>query len=866
MKLSFKGMIVAALAGLAYSLSASQAWSAEPEIRVKPSPAIAEQVKFFESEVLPILQANCFPCHGGDKKAKGGLRLSSRETILAGGNNGPAVALEKPEQSLLLQAVNYREPKMPPKGKLPQAQINVLTRWVQMGIPWPAAGTSTTRKRHGPPPVDEQAKQFWSFRAVTHPALPAVRQRAWVRNPIDTFVLAKLEAAGLEPAPPADKQDLLRRVTYDLIGLPPSPAEIDAFCADKSPDAYERAVDRLLASPHYGEHWARHWLDLVRYAESNSFERDGAKPNVWRYRDYVIRALNEDKPYDQFIREQLAGDELDTVTADGLIATGYYRLGQWDDEPVDPVQALYDDLDDLIATTGQVFLGLTVNCARCHDHKIDPFPQKDYYRLLAFFHGIQRYGVRSPETVAKASLRPITSTREQERQHEEIAVHQKKLSTVREQVRIIEAAIAPRLAGGERDDFKHEANRLAILQMHVPDLLTHEAFDRYYALRTEQHTLEKNRPGALAEALCVTEIGCTPRETFVLLRGNPQAKGEKVEPGFPSVLPAMSPPPSRPRLERLTSGRRRVLADWIASPQNPLTTRVLANRLWQYHFGRGIVRSSSNFGYQGTPPTHPELLDWLASEFVACGWRLKAMHKLLVMSNTFRMSSRPNPKKGTVPLSSRGRSPFSDSNASAQAKDPENDLYWHFDPRRLAAEEIRDSILAVCGNLNCQKLGGPSVYPVIPREVLAGQSMPGAGWGNSTPEDQNRRSIYIHIKRSLAVPLLAAFDAADTDASCPVRFTTTQPAQALGMLNSDFVNEQAKVFAEDLRHQAGADPAAQIHLALRRTLQREPSAAEVERGVKFIQRMRKEQHLAPEEALRFFCLLALNLNEFIYLD
>jgi hypothetical protein len=831
MKFSLQGMLVVPLA-----------WS----LGTGPAPAAEKPAQFFESEVLPILKANCFSCHGDGKKVKGGLHLSSRAALLTGGNSGPSVTLDKPEQSLLLQAVNYVEPKMPPKGKLPQAQINVLTRWIKMGIPWSSAGASVSGKRHGPPPVDAQAKRFWSFRPVTRPPLPAVRNSDWVRSPIDAFVLAKLEAAGLEPAPPADKRTLLRRVTYDLIGLPPSPEEVEAFQADDSSAAYEHVVDRLLASPHYGEQWARHWLDLVRYGESNSFERDGAKPNVWRYRDYVIRAFNEDKPYDQFIREQLAGDELEKVTTDGLIATGYYRLGQWDDEPVDPVQAYYDELDDILATTGQVFLGLTVNCARCHDHKIDPFPQKDYYRLLAFFHGIQPYGVRSPESVAKASLRPIASAREQERQREEIAVHQKQLSAVQRQLKDMEDSVAPLLAGGERDDFKHEANRLALLRKHVPDLLSREAFDRYVALRTEQRTLEKNRPTALAQALCVTEVGCTPRETFVLLRGNPQAKGEKVEPAFPSVLTDTPPALPHPIPERLTSGRRRVLADWIASSQNPLTARVLANRLWQYHFGRGIVRSASNFGYQGTPPTHPELLDWLASEFVAHGWRLKEMHKRLLMSNTYRMSSQLT--------------------AAAQAKDSENDWYWHFDPRRLTAEEIRDSILTVCGNLNSHKMGGPSVYPIIPREVLAGQSMPGAGWGKSTPQERNRRSIYIHIKRSLAVPLLAAFDAADTDASCPVRFTTTQPAQALAMLNSDFVNEQANLFAYYLRRQAGDDPTAQVRLALRRTLQRQPSVVEVERGVKFIQRMRTEQHFAAKEALRFFCLLALNLNEFIYVD
>lgn len=846
MNASFTGMIVATLAGVAFALTMPRAPHSEKAAHRNPASSSAESVTFFQNEVQPILKANCFACHGGDKKVKGGLRLTSREALLKGGNSGPAITLDNPEQSLLLQAVNYGELRMPPKGKLPQAQIATLTRWVKMGAPWPAAATNSTAKRHGPPPVDETAKQFWSFRPVQRPVLPAVRKTEWVRNPIDQFVLAKLEEAGLQPARLADKGELLRRVTYDLTGLPPLPAEVEAFLADRSPDAYERVVERLLASPHYGEHWARHWLDLVRYAESNSFERDAAKPNVWRYRDYVIRAFNEDKPYDQFIREQLAGDELDHVTAESLIATGYYRLGQWDDEPVDPVQAFYDELDDIVATTGQVFLGLTVNCARCHDHKIDPFPQKDYYRLLAFFHGVQGYGVRSSESVAQASLRPIALPGNEALRRSEVDAYHQKVSAIRERIRAVEDSVGRRLEGGERDDFMHEANRVAILRKHVPDLLSREAFNRYLALRKELHSLQRSKPSALAQALCVTEIGRTPRETFVFLRGNPQARGESVEPGFPSVLTSAPPPPPRPGADGKTSGRRHVLADWIANPDNALTARVMVNRLWQYHFGRGIVRSSSNFGYQGTPPTHPELLDWLASEFVGYGWKLKAMHRLLVLSSAYRMSSRPDP--------------------TALASDPENDLFWRFDPRRLTAEEVRDSILAVCGNLNRQKMGGPSIYPVLPQEVHAGQSMPGAGWETSPSEDRNRRSVYIHIKRSLAVPLLAAFDAPDTDASCPVRFTTTQPAQALNMLNSDFVNEQAAVFANDLRREAGADPAAQVRLALWRTLQREPSAAEVARGVGFVQRMRQEHHSTPEEALRSFCLLALNLNEFMYLD
>ncbi len=375
--------------------------------------------------------------------------------------------------------------------------------------------------------------------------------------------------------------------------------------------------------------------------------------------------------------------------------------------------------------------------------------------------------------------------------------------------------------------------------------VSQEDYDRYRALRAERASLERSRPQALAQALCVSEAGRTPPETSILQRGNPRSPGDKVEPGFPSVLTTKPPPAPTPTSDGRSSGRRSVLADWIVSKDNPLTARVMVNRLWQHHFGRGLVRSTSDFGYRGTPPTHPELLDWLASEFVRRGWSLKKMHRLIVTSAAYRMSSR--------------------ADAAAPALDPENDLFSRFDPRRLTAEEVRDSMLAVCGNLN-RKMGGPGVYPKLQREVLYGQSMPGVGWGQSSPEEQARRSVYIHVKRSLSVPLLTVFDAADTDASCPVRFATTQPTQALAMLNGDFANDQAKVFADDVRRLAGDDPAAQVRQTLRRATQREPKASEVVRGVEFMARLREKHGLAAQEALRAFCLLALNLNEFVYLD
>ena len=812
----------------------------------------AEDVAFFEKDVLPILKANCFACHGSEKKLQGGLRLTDREEILKGGESGSAVDLQKPEESLIVLAINYDGIMMPPKGKLPRAQIDTLTKWVQRGLPWSEKAVTAVTKAHGVPIVDDAARNFWAFRPVVRADVPKVQQAKWVRNPIDAFVLSKLEANSVSAAQAASKETLLRRVFYTLTGLPPSPKDVAEFINDQSPDAYEKVVDRLLDSRRYGEHWGRHWLDLVRYAESNSFERDNPKPFVWRYRDYVIRALNNDKPYDQFIREQLAGDELDEVTPDSIIATGYYRLGLWDDEPADRPLAFYDGLDDILATTTQTFLGLTANCARCHDHKIDPFPQRDYYSLLAFFHGVKPYGGDHE------ILRFIGDDAARARQATATAEWEAKLVAARKQIVAVEESVKDKLPGGEIDDFKFDGKRREILRKQRDKVISNTEHDQYEALHRERERLERERPTSHEQTLAVREEG-RPRDTFILLRGNPQSQGDRVEPAFPSVLlAANAKPPEMPprRAGADSSGRRRVLAEWIASPSNPLTARVMVNRVWQYHFGRGLTRSSSNFGYMGSPPTHPELLDWLASEFVKNGWQLKPLHRLMVTSNVFRMASYSKSEISNL------KSQIKDVSAA----DPENDWLSHFDLRRLTAEEVRDSILAVSSNLNLNKTEGPSVYPVIPREVLAGQSVPGRNWEKSTPEEAASRSVFVHIKRSLAVPLLSVFDAADPDSPCPVRFTTTQSAQALALINSTFANEQADVFARDLRREAGTDAVACVRTALTRVLQRSPTEHEIARGVRFLDDNIQLDKVSADEALRRFCLLAINLNEFVYLD
>jgi hypothetical protein len=693
----------------------------------------------FARDVQPLLAKNCYACHGASK-AEGGLRFTSRDAALAVTDSGlRAIVPGQPEHSELLRRIASSDEslRMPPEGSpLTERQVDQLRRWVVDGAQWQA---------------------HWAFQPVASQTPPAVADAAWGRNPIDAFVLQRLEQNGLRPAPPASKVALLRRAYYDLIGLPPKPEEVDAFLADKSPQAFEQVLDRLLQSPQYGERWARHWLDLVRFAETNSYERDSVKPHAWRYRDYVIQSLNDDKPYDQFLREQLAGDELPAPAADAVIATGFYRLGIWDDEPADRQLALFDALDDIVTATGQVFLGLTVNCSRCHDHKIDPITQQDYYSLLAFFHNISPMANSGPNVERKVTL-----------------------------------------ANGQE-----------------------------------------------ATVLCVSERGPKAPETFVLARGNPASRGQRVELAFPSILDPPRPLIAEAPAGAASSGRRLVLANWLAAPDNRLTARVMVNRIWQHHFGRGIVRSPNNFGLGGIPPTHPELLDWLAAEFIRNGWRLKAMHRLVMLSNTYQMSAQ--------------------ADEDALARDAENDWFSRFDIRRLSAEEIRDSIQAVSGRLN-GKMFGPGVYPEISPEVLAGQSRPGSGWGQSPPDEQARRSIYIHVKRSLLTPLLTTFDLADPDSSCEARFVTTQPAQALAMLNGQFLNDQAAAWAERLRREAGDQPASQVRLALRLALCREPDGASVRHGLQLLSALQEKHGVSGDKALDYYCLLVFNLNEFLYVD
>ena len=810
----------------------------------------ADQVAFYDKQVLPLLTEHCIRCHGKDpEKLRGGLALTSRAALLKGGDTGPAVVAGKPDESLLVQAVRYTHAEeayhMPPAGKLPDAAVAAIGKWVAMGVPFPAGAAGGDAAMHAEKPKGAD-KNYWAFKPVVRPAVPAVKNAGWPRTPVDAFVLAKQEAAGLTPVGPAEPLALVRRMTYDLTGLPPSPAEVEAFAAAAAKDresAVNELIERLLASPAYGEKWGRHWLDVVRFAETNGYERDGPKPFAWRYRDYVIKSFNADKPYDRFLREQLAGDEMPRPADDAapIVATGFYRLGLWDDEPADPELARYDGLDDLVTTVGQGLLGMSLNCARCHDHKGDFFPQEDYYKLVAFFRDIPpNSDDRNP--MSGNNVTDISPRSRRAEYEEEFAHRTAQLDALVKKMAPIEDAAIKKMPPA--DQLAVQDGKRAVVVRKVPRFLGGDEKNAYLKLKAELQELTKQPLPERELALSVNNALAKPPQTHVLVRGNPGSKGKPVAPGFPEVFGLPDP---TPKSANGKSGRRTALADWVASPDNPLTARVMVNRVWQHHFGKGIVPTPNDFGKFGEKPTHPELLDFLASEFVRTGWSVKALHRLLLKSSVYQLSSA--------------------ADAADLAKDPANTLRWRFDVRRLASEEVRDTMLSVAGELD-RTMFGPSVYPKIPDAVLAGQSVPGKGWfyDINNPAAGNRRSVYVHVKRSLQVPVLATHDQADPDSTCPVRYTTTVPTQALGMLNGEFANEQAAALAARLAADAPGDLAKQVARGLELTTGRPPQPAEVKADVAFVTAMKAKHGLSDATALTRYTLLLLNTNAFAYLD
>jgi Protein of unknown function (DUF1553)/Protein of unknown function (DUF1549)/Planctomycete cytochrome C len=695
--------------------------------------ASAEEPGGFDASIAPILARRCLDCHSGPDP-KGKLDLSSRTRAMSGGKEGAAIVAGKPEESLLWDRVESGE--MPPKSPLSTAEKAALRDWIGSGASW---GTDpidpyqvSTSRRAG--------RDWWSLQPIRRPEVPEVARKDWPRSPVDRFVLRKLEAQGLSPAPEADRRTLIRRLRFDLTGLPPLPDEVDAFLADSSPDAYERLVDRLLESPDFGVRWARWWLDLARFGESNGFEHDEARPNAWRYRDWVVNALNRDLPYDQFVRLQIAGDVLQlddsgAIEATGfLVAGGYDSVGQGQQSELARAIVRADELEDIIATVGQTFLGLTVNCARCHDHKFDPIRQTDYYRFASALDGVRAADceVPGPEPYKAYAVKP---------------------------------------------------SEAGVMRVH--------------------------------------------------LRGNPGTPGDLVSAGgLPAVVgpPAdFGLPPNAPQAER-----RQRLANWIVSPQNPLFSRVVVNRLWQAHFGSGLIETSSDLGFTGGMPSHPELLEWLASELVERGWSLKAMHRMIVTSSTYRQGSRLDP--------------------AAMAKDAGDRLLWRKAPSRLEAEMVRDTMLAISGTLDAT-LGGPSFFDrdvrLAPKTSIvinneADPAKPGL----------NRRTLYRAWRRGGRSGLLDAFDCPDPSTTAPRRAITTTPLQALTLMNNALVLHLSDAFAARLMREAGDGIGPQVDRAYRLAFGRAPALEERTRAIVLV-----EKFGAATLARALF-----NSNEFLYVD
>jgi mono/diheme cytochrome c family protein len=773
----------------------------------------------FARQVQPILAKHCYACHGPDK-AEGGLRFTSKEAVFSELDSGfQAIVAHKPGESEVFKRLTAEDEdeRMPAEAAplLPE-EIEIIRKWIKQGAQW---------------------HEHWGFSKPQIADVPKVDNAQWNQHPIDQFIYMQLKESGLKPNRQTDKRTLIRRATYDLTGLPPTFQEVEAFFNDNSGDAWEKLIDRLLDSPHYGERWGRHWLDLVHYAETNSYELDGPKPFAWKYRDYVIKSLNDDKPYDQFVREQIAGDELEEVTVETMTATGFYRLGIFDSAPADRTLSRADELDDIVTTISQVFLGLTINCARCHDHKIDPIPQADYYKMVSFVSDIEPYdrkGFNISYDVSPPDIRETFTRLNQE------------VNEWTTELRVVERRGIVKMSA--EDQRKTEGRqRKQILREKLKDYLSDEDWKQRLSLTRK---INANRKSIKEfpdreTVLCVARSNPNPPVTHIFFRGNPHVPGDEVSPGFPELFQSEPPTIPRPKTDAKTAGRRKVLAAWITSPENRMTARVMVNRVWQFHFGRGIVRSSNNFGQLGSPPTHPELLDYLAAQFAQNGWKLKTLHKIIMTSQAYQMSS--------------------SMNEAGFAKDPDNDLFWRFDVRRLSAEEVRDSLLAVNGSLN-RKLYGASFYEKLPQEVLASQSVPGKGWGTSSEEERNRRSIYIHVKRSLLTPMLSVFDFPDTDHSCEARFTTLQPGQALSLLNSEFVHTQAKRLATRINQMIDGSARQKLTAAFELVYARNATPQEIEDVMDLMRKLETDYKKSPEESLQLAFLSMLNWNEFIFID
>ncbi|MEX0612528.1 MAG: PSD1 and planctomycete cytochrome C domain-containing protein [Pirellulales bacterium] len=728
-------------------VSHSQSSKADDEADPALSSAISEDdAIFFERSIRPLLAARCWECHS-DETAEAGLRLDSRDAMVRGGDSGPAIVPGKSAESLLVTAIHYAdEPQMPPDGKLRPQDIEILIDWIQRGAPWPNAPIDPRSTSHSHFEITAEDRAFWSFQPITDPAVPATNDSAWPQTSIDAFVLSRLEEAGLAPSRPADKRTLIRRATFDLTGLPPTPEEIDAFLADESPDAFARVVDRLLGSPHYGERWGRHWLDLARYGEDQAHTHEARLyTQGFRYRDWVVQALNDDMPFDEFVRAQLAADLLEgsdpankDLPALGFFATGPVYYGD---------RLKLDQMDDRIDTMTRGLLGLTVACARCHDHKFDPISSADYYALAGV--------VASTEYAVVPLVSP-------------------------DEMKVAEKAEARR-----RKEAKEKKKKNA------PPPYPH-----IHAIRDAE-----------------------PRNLRVHIRGNPETLGDEVPHRFLSILSSDEPHPFSQGSGRLE------LANVIASAENPLTARVIVNRVWKHHFGQGLVHTPSNFGRTGEPPTHPELLDHLATKFIAGGWSLKALHRDIMLSAAYQQASDADEYRSLI--------------------DPDNRLLWRMNRRRLEVEAWRDAMLAVSGTLD-PTLGGPSL--------------------DLADADNNRRTFYAQVSRHSLNPLLRLFDFPDPNITSDGRSATTVPLQQLFVLNSRFMIRGAKSLAARSQRAAEEDRA-RIRHAFELAFGRPATPHEVQQGLDFLNQ--PTENANENNALSRwdqYAQVLLSTNEFMFVD
>jgi hypothetical protein len=718
----------------------------------------------------------------------------------------------------------------------------------------------------------------WPFNSPVRPAVPNVANPRWAANPIDRFVAATLEKAGLHPGQEADKPTLLRRVTYDLVGLPPTTAELEAFLVDKSPDAYTHVVDRLLASPRFGEHWAQMWLDLVRYADTEGFKADQIRPNAFRYRDYVIDSFNNDRPFDEFIRQQIAGDELEPDNPDALVATGFLRLYADEDNAANLFQRRQEILDDVTDTTSLAFLGLTMGCAQCHDHKFDDIPQTDYYRLQAFFVSMadrDDFTLATPAEVAAyqkelAQWEKATATIRHEIEGLLERAHEERLKFYLEKYEpaITAAYLKP---AGQRSPLEEQIARMVAWRLDrqfaekpITEKLSADEKTKYGELKKQLANFDSLKPKALPTALAVGDVGRAAPPTHLLEGGSWKRPKAELSPGFPQFLGAEAPeavPVTRIHRKDPTTGRRTQLADWLTRPDHPLTARVIVNRLWQQHFGRGIVATPSDFGLQGERPTYPELLDWLAVELVENGWSLKHIHRLMVTSETYRLTS-------FVDADNR-------NTLHATQIDHDIKLLWKAIRRRLEGEAIRDAMLQIAGELNLE-MHGPSARPALP----AGVSDRYAWEPDKEAAQRNRRSIYVLAKRNLRYPLFEVFDQPDLHQSCPRRAVTVTAPQSLAMLNSELTLGLARTWAERLVAEHADSPRELIQAAYRSAFSREATQKEIELSERFLadeaklaskessvgSQSHKDRGKVGVDAVAAFCHALFNSNEFISVD